>query len=87
MRNRIVASVVAMILAIAGVGVAAASQGNVPTAEPKGCHGAATLAYKRAQQDPSQASGILPQAHSEAGRGETLQLFLAAACDVGRYSQ
>jgi hypothetical protein len=63
------------------------AQGNVPAAEPQGCHGAATLAYKQAVESPSQAEGILAQAHSEMGRGETLQLFLADQCAVGRYAE
>jgi hypothetical protein len=84
MRHRVLALLAAMALSVGVVGTAAAQ--NVPSAQPQGCHGAATLAYKQATGSPSQAAGILAQAHSEIGRGETLQLFLAAACGVGRYA-
>ena len=56
---------------------------GAPSATPEGCHGAATLAFKQATGQPSQAIGILPQAHSELGRGKILQAFLGAACGVG----
>lgn len=59
------------------------SSGTPPPAEPNGCHGAATVAYKQATGDPQQGAAIRAQAHSEAGRGATLQAFLAAECGVG----
>ena len=71
------------------------AQGTPPSADPNGCHGAATVAYKVATNDPGgQGSAIggrgnsdgdktNGQAHSEAGRGQTLQEFLAAECGVG----
>jgi hypothetical protein len=85
MRQRIVALGAAVMLSMTFAATVTA-QGNVPTAEPQGCHGAATLAYKQAVGTPSQAAGILAQAHSEIGRGETLQQFLAEECSVGRYA-
>jgi hypothetical protein len=85
MKRRIVGLGAALMLSMSFAATAAA-QGNVPTAEPRGCHGAATLAYKQAVGSPSQAAGILAQAHSEVGRGETLQLFLAEECSLGRYA-
>jgi hypothetical protein len=84
-KQRIVALGAALMLSMTFAATVAA-QGNVPAAEPQGCHGAATLAYKQAVGSPSQAAGILAQAHSDIGRGETLQLFLAEACSVGRYA-
>ena len=86
MKQRLFELGAAVVLSMTFAG-AVAAQGNVPTAEPQGCHGAATLAYKQAVGSPSQAAGILAQAHSEIGRGETLQQFLAEACSVGRYSE
>ena len=86
MKRRIVGLGAALMLSMSFAATAAA-QGNVPAAEPEGCHGAATLAYKQAVGSPSQAAGILAQAHSELGRGETLQLFLAEACSLGRYAE
>jgi hypothetical protein len=68
---------------------------NVPPAEPQGCHGAATVEYKQLTEDAGgQGSAIggrgnsdgdadNGQAHSAAGRGATLQAFLAAECEVG----
>jgi hypothetical protein len=65
----------------------------VPPAEPQGCHGAATVAYKQATNDPGgQGSAIggqgnsddnpfNGQAHSAVGRGETL---LSDAATPGR---
>ena len=85
MRLRIVALATAAMLSMS-LAATVSAQGNVPTAEPQGCHGAATLAYKQAVGTPSQAAGILAQAHSEIGRGETLQQFLADECSVGRYA-
>jgi hypothetical protein len=86
MKQRILALGAAISLSMA-FATAAAAQDNVPSAEPQGCHGAATLAYKQAVGSPSQAAGILAQAHSDLGRGETLQQFLADECSVGRYAE
>jgi hypothetical protein len=63
--------------------VPSGSSGTPPPAEPQGCHGAATVAYKQATGDPQQGAAIRAQAHSDAGRGATLQAFLAAECGVG----
>jgi hypothetical protein len=69
--------------------------GTASAAVPQGCHGAATLAYKQATNDPGgQGSAIggqgnsddnpfNGQAHSAVVRGETLQQFLAAVCGLG----
>ena len=77
---------------LVGSGTASAA---VPPAAPQGCHGAATVAYKQATNDPGgQGSAIggkgnsddnpfNGQAHDAVGRGETLQQFLAAACGLG----
>jgi hypothetical protein len=67
---------------------------NYPPAEPQGCHGAATVAYKQAVKDAGgqgsaigglgNSDGTLNgQAHSALGRGLTLQQFLKEACQVG----
>jgi len=81
-----------MALTFAGAAMAA---DNVPPAEPNGCHGAATVAYKQATGDAggqgsaiggrgnSDGDATNGQAHSELGRGQTLQEFLAANCGVG----
>jgi hypothetical protein len=86
MKRRTVAAFGFALMLSMSIAATAAAQVNVPDAEPRGCHGAATLAYKQSVGSPSQAEGILAQAHSEIGRGETLQQFLAEACSVGRYS-
>jgi hypothetical protein len=81
---------------LVGSGTASAA---VPPAAPQGCHGAATVAYKQATNDAggqgsaiggkgnSDGDATNGQAHSEAGRGETLQQFLADACGVGSDQQ
>jgi hypothetical protein len=86
MKRRTVAAFASALMLSLSIAATAAGQGNVPDAQPQGCHGAATLAYKQSVGSPSQADGILAQAHSEIGRGETLQQFLAAECSVGRYA-
>jgi hypothetical protein len=70
----------------------------VPLAGPNGCHGAATVAYKKAVNDAggqgpaiggkgnSDGDPLDGQAHSAVGRGLTLQAFLAEACDLGSQS-
>ena len=67
----------------------------VPPAEPQGCHGAATVAYKKAVNDSggqgsaigglgnSDGSPLNGQAHDAVGRGQTLQQFLADQCERG----
>jgi hypothetical protein len=84
MRSRLISLIAGAALSVGIVGSVAAQ--NVPSAEPQGCHGAATLAYKQSVGSPSQAEGILAQVRSDLGRGETLQQFLAASCGVGRYA-
>jgi len=66
-----------------------------PSSPENGCHGYYTTQYKELVGDRGgQGSAIggngnsdgdptNGQAHSAAGRGETLQQFLAAACGVG----
>jgi hypothetical protein len=73
------------VLAVASPALAdpSGSSGTPPPADPQGCHGAATVAYKQATGDPQQGAAIRAQAHSDAGRGATLQAFLAAECGVG----
>jgi hypothetical protein len=82
-----------MALTLAGSALA------VPSAQPNGCHGAATVAFKQATGDSgAQGSAIggrgnsdgdktNGQAHSELGRGQTLQAFLAAECGVGSQAE
>ena len=86
-----------VVLAVVGLTMTSGSLAfaNVPPADPQGCHGAATVAYKQATGDAGgQGSAIgglgnsdgnadNGQAHSAAGRGAILQAFLAANCDVG----
>jgi hypothetical protein len=74
------------------------AQAAVPPAEPQGCHGAATVAYKQAVNDAggqgsaiggkgkSDGDTLNGQAHSALGRGETLQQFLADQCGLGSES-
>jgi hypothetical protein len=77
-------------LALAGVGVAPAVAD--PASPEKGCHGFYTTQFKelvgdrgaqgtaiggRGNSDGNPTNG---QAHSEAGRGATLQAFLAEFC-------
>ena len=90
LRKSMLAMVAAVVFAFAFAGPSLGQVPTVPTppagapsATPEGCHGAATLAFKQATGQPSQAIGILPQAHSELGRGKTLQAFLGATCGVG----
>jgi hypothetical protein len=66
-----------------------------PSSADKGCHGYYTTQYKQITGDRGgqgeaiggrgNSDGIPSngQAHSELGRGETLQAFLAANCGVG----
>jgi hypothetical protein len=82
-------------LVFLGAAGAAMAQDTVPPAEPQGCHGFFTVLYKQLTGEPGgQGSAIggrgnsdqdptNGQAHSEPGRGETLQQFLALACDQG----
>jgi hypothetical protein len=84
-RTRIFLAAGVAALAVASPAMAdpSGSAGTPPAADPQGCHGAATVAYKQATGDPQQGAAIREQAHSAAGRGATLQAFLAATCDVG----
>jgi hypothetical protein len=82
-------------VALAMGALALPAQANVPPAQPQGCHGAATVAYKQAVNDAGgQGSAIggkgnsdenpyNGQAHSAVGRGQTLQQFLAEQCGLG----
>jgi hypothetical protein len=98
MRRRLTGAAIGATMALAFAGSAFAA-GNVPPAEPSGCHGAATVAYKQATGDAGgQGSAIggrgnsdddntNGQAHSALGRGQTLQAFLGAACAVGSQAE
>jgi hypothetical protein len=77
------ASVAMLAVASPAIADPSGSSGTPPPADPQGCHGAATVAYKQATGDPQQGAAIREQAHSDAGRGATLQAFLAAECGVG----
>jgi hypothetical protein len=83
-----------VVLAACALGVSAApragadaeppgSQGTPPPATPEGCHGSATVGYKGLVGDPAQGPAIVDQTQTDAGRGETLQVFLASYCGVG----
>ena len=66
-----------------------------PSSDETGCHGYYTTQYKELVGDRggqgsaiggkgnSDGDSTDGQAHSEAGRGQTLQAFLAATCGVG----
>jgi hypothetical protein len=98
MRRRLTGAAIGATMALALAGSAFAA-GNVPPAAPNGCHGAATVAYKQATGDAggqgsaigglgnSDGDNANGQAHSELGRGKTLQAFLAAACGVGSQAE
>lgn len=87
-KRMVVAGLASLALAGAGAGPATAD----PASPENGCHGYYTTLAKeqsgdrgiqgsaiggRGNSDGDPANG---QAHSEAGRGATLQAFLAAAC-------
>ena len=88
MKRAIVTGCVAVALATIGAAPAVAD----PASPENGCHGFYTTAAKEASGDRGiQGSAIggrgnsdgdptNGQAHSEAGRGATLQAFLTAAC-------
>ena len=59
------------------------SHGTPPPAAPRGCHGFETVLFKQLAGDPAQGPAIVLQTQSEAGRGGTLQAFLAAVCGLG----
>ena len=59
------------------------SRGTPPPAAPRGCHGFETVLFKQLAGDPAQGPAIVLQTQSEAGRGGTLQAFLAAVCGLG----
>jgi hypothetical protein len=73
----------------------ALASGNVPSAEPNGCHGFWTVEYKKLMNDAGgQGSAIggngnsdgdpyNGQTQSALGRGGTLQAFLDVNCSVG----
>jgi hypothetical protein len=83
------------VLATAAVLVFSATALGDPTSPENGCHGYYTTQYKESVGDrggQGQAIGGKGnsdgnpddgQAHSDAGRGQTLQEFLAASCGVG----
>jgi hypothetical protein len=86
-----IVSLLAVLLVLAFSGAALAD----PKSPDKGCHGYSTTQFKemtgdrgaqgqaiggRGNSDGDPTDG---QAHSAAGRGATLQEFLAAACGVG----
>ena len=97
-RRRLIGAATGAAMALAFATSAFAAD-NVPLAEPQGCHGAATVAYKQATGEAggqgsaiggrgnSDGDNTNGQAHSAAGRGQTLQAFLAAACGVGSQAE
>jgi hypothetical protein len=89
MKSLVAALVIVVVLALSAVALAD------PSSPENGCHGYYTTQYKeqvgdrggqgsaiggKGNSDGDPANG---QAHSEAGRGQTLQEFLAANCGVG----
>ena len=89
MRCKAIVSSAVVALALVGAGGASAqpeppgSQGTPPPATPQGCHGFETVLFKQLTGDPAQGPAIVAQTQSPAGRGGTLQAFLAAVCGVG----
>jgi hypothetical protein len=89
MKSLVAAIVTAVVLALSAAALAD------PSSSENGCHGYYTTQYKELVGDRGgQGSAIggngnsdgdptNGQAHSAAGRGETLQAFLAANCGVG----
>lgn len=89
MKSLIALVVTAIVLALSATALAD------PSSPENGCHGYYTTQYKESVGDRGgQGSAIggngnsdgdptNGQAHSTAGRGETLQAFLAASCGVG----
>ena len=87
-------SLVAALVAVVVLAFSAAALAD-PSSPDNGCHGYYTTLYKEQVGDRGgQGSAIggkgnsdgdptNGQAHSTAGRGETLQAFLAANCGVG----
>lgn len=86
-----VLSLLAVLVALAFAGAALAD----PQSDDNGCHGYYTTLYKEQTGDRggqgdaiggrgnSDGDATDGQAHSAAGRGATLQAFLAATCGVG----
>jgi hypothetical protein len=87
-------SLIALLVTLVVLALSAAAMAD-PGSPEKGCHGFYTTQYKelvgdrgaqgeaiggKGNSDGDPANG---QAHSEAGRGATLQAFLAANCGVG----
>jgi hypothetical protein len=85
----LVAVIAGLAVAMGAAGVAQGeaeppgSQGTPPPASPEGCHGEQTVLYKQLTGDPAQGPAIVDQTQTAAGRGQTLQAFLAAVCGVG----
>jgi hypothetical protein len=89
MKSFFAAVVTVVVLAFASVASAD------PKSDENGCHGFHTTAFKVANNDRgaqgwaigglgnSDGDPTNGQAHSEAGRGATLQEFLATVCGVG----
>jgi hypothetical protein len=87
-------SLIALLVTLVLLAFAAVATAD-PAPDSNGCHGFYTTQYKeltgdrgaqgeaiggKGNSDGDPANG---QAHSEAGRGATLQTFLAGACQVG----
>jgi hypothetical protein len=87
MKSLIAAVVAAIVLVLSANALAD------PSSPENGCHGYWTTQAKSADRGAqgtaiggkgnSDGDPTNGQAHSEAGRGETLQAFLASACQVG----
>jgi hypothetical protein len=92
MKSLIAALVTVVVLALSASALAD------PSSEDKGCHGFYTTDYKTLAEDRGAQGTAIGgkgnsdrdptngQAHSEAGRGATLQTFLDEFCDVGSQS-
>jgi hypothetical protein len=86
-----IVSLLAVVVVLAFSGAALAD----PKSEDKGCHGYHTTLFKELMGDRGAQGAAIGgrgnsdgdptngQAHSAAGRGATLQEFLAAECGVG----
>jgi hypothetical protein len=87
-------SLVALVITAVALALSAVAFAD-PSSADKGCHGFYTTQFKEDTGDRgAQGSAIggngnsdgdptNGQAHSEDGRGQTLQVFLAEFCDVG----
>jgi hypothetical protein len=90
-------SLVALVVTVVALLVSAAAFAD-PSSPENGCHGYWTTQFKEAVGDRGAQGDAIGgkgnsdgdptngQAHSELGRGQTLQAFLAEMCGVGSQS-